>query len=282
MAGLDQNAINAAFSQPEHDGRFVGAFADYISQLAHRRRAVVLAFPPKAAGTFLRSAAIVAIDGQLIRITHAQGGRDAQPYVPILLAYYSGHLGRKTMVTHVHMQALEGNRGIVNVFGLKPIAMIRSIPDMLASYWDMLEIDDAALADGLNCQFPRNFRSLPRSRQGDFLVDIVAPWYAGYYATWIDYAAQSPDRVLMLDYGEFLKAPDIALETALRHAGVARSREVCQRAVEDVWKERTQWRYNQGVAGRGREYFSARQIQRVACLLGHYPALDAFAERLVR
>ncbi|MGD0190092.1 MAG: hypothetical protein ABSD74_05080, partial [Rhizomicrobium sp.] len=134
----DSLAVRAAFAQPDNNGEFTGEFGAYLAELSARRGAVVFTFPPKAAGTFLRTAAITAIDGQLMRIAHAQGGRDGQPYLPLLVGYYSGLMGEKTLVTHIHMLALPANRRLIEVFDLRPIAMMRSIPDMLASYWDML------------------------------------------------------------------------------------------------------------------------------------------------
>ena len=53
----------------------------------------------RAAGTFLRTAAVAAIDGQLIRVVHAQGGRDGQPYLPLFIAYYLGGMGSRPLVT---------------------------------------------------------------------------------------------------------------------------------------------------------------------------------------
>ena len=277
---LDPTAIRAAFSQPDNDGTFTGAFADYPAELGQRRPALIFAFPPKAAGTFLRSAAITAIDGQLMRIVHAQGERDAQPYLPLFISYYLGLMGDKPLVTQVHMQALRANRRFFEAFDMKPVAMMRSIPDMLASYWDMLETDDAALADGLNARLPPHFRALPREAKSDFLVDILAPWYVSYFATWLEYAAQAPQRICVLDYGEFLHAPALALEKALAHAGTPRPREICEAAVGAAWTERMQWRFNRGETGRGEAYFSPSQLARIRRMLSHYPVLDRVAGRL--
>jgi hypothetical protein len=277
---LDETAIRAAFSQPDNDGSFTGDFARYLSRLAKRRPAVIFAFPPKAAGTFLRTAAIEAIGGQLMRIGHAQGERDTQPYLPLFIGYQIGLMGEKTLVTHAHMQALHANRCFIEAFDLKPIAMVRSIPDMLASYWDMLETDDAALADGLNAHHPPHFRKLAREQKADFLVDILAPWYASYFATWLEYADESPERVCVLDYDEFRRGPDATLETALKHARAPRPREVCRAVVEKVWSSRTQWRFNRGETGRGGAYFSAQQLARIRRMLSHYPVLDRIADRL--
>jgi hypothetical protein len=278
--GLEPDAISAAFAQPNNDGSFTAEFANYLAELGRRRSAVVFAFPPKAAGTFLRTAAVVAIDGQLIRIVHAQGERDAQPYLPLLVSYYLGRITEKTLVTHAHMQALRANRHFLEAFDLKPIVMVRSIPDMLASYWDMLESDDAALSDGLNLRFPPHFRSLSSERKADYLIDFLGPWYVGYYATWLEYANDSPARVCVLRYDDLLQTPDVQLERALAHAGTPRPREICRAAIDEVWKEKTQHRFNRGEPARGRTYFSEAQRARIRAMLSYYPVLDRIAEQL--
>ena len=154
---IDSRAIDAAFAQPDSDGRFSGVFADYLRGLGMRRPVLFFAFAPKAAGTFLRSAAIDAVGGQLVRVVHAQGGRDAQPYMPIFLNYYLGGLCEGPLVAHAHMQALPANRRFLEAFGIKPIIMLRPIADMLASYWDMLMQSAEARAEGLNCPIPETF-----------------------------------------------------------------------------------------------------------------------------
>jgi hypothetical protein len=279
-ANLDPNAIGAAFAQPNNDGSFTGDFADYLAGLGRRRPAIVFAFPPKAAGTFLRTAAVIAIDGQLMRIVHAQGERDAQPYLPLLVSYYLGGMTDKTLVTHVHMQALQANRHFLEAFGLKPIIMVRSIPDMLASYLDMLETDDAALADGLNSHFPPHFRTLQTEEKADYLIDILGPWYVGYYATWLEYAQSSPARVCVLHYHDLLRTPDLLLAKALAHTGLPRPRELCRAAIEDVWREKALLRFNHGQSARGQAYFSEAQRARIRRMLSYYPVLDGAAEQL--
>jgi hypothetical protein len=278
---LDEWAILAAFSQPDNDGAFNGALADYLHGLASRKPVVLFAFAPKAAGTFLRSAAIVAIDGQLRRIVHAQGGRDAQPYLPILIAYYSNAFGNAPLVSHVHMQALPANRRFMEALDLKPVIMLRSIPDMLASYWDMLETDAQARLDGINCTIPPMFPSMSRSDKADFLIEVVGPWYAGYYATWLEYVRQAPERVLLLRYDEFARGPAETLSRVLVHAGVARPLERCQQAIDEIWNERNTHRFNRGETRRGREYFTWRHVDRLARMLSYYPITQELQTELL-
>lgn len=82
-------AMEAIFTPLADDGGFSPNIARYLCELGQARPSVVLAFPPKAAGTYLRSAAISAVGGQLVRTVQAQGGRDATSYLPTFILYYT-------------------------------------------------------------------------------------------------------------------------------------------------------------------------------------------------
>ncbi len=126
------------------------------------------------------------------------------------------------------MQALAANRHFIEAFGLRPIIMMRSIPDMLASFWDMLEFDPTARAEGLNCQIPDNFVDQSRAQKADFMVDVIAPWYASYFATWKSFVDDAPETICVLHYNDFCADPTTALHAALAHAGFFVSRAKCR------------------------------------------------------
>jgi hypothetical protein len=116
-----------------------------------------------------RQAAIFAIKGQLIRGPHAQGGRDGTLYLPNILACLLDP-NAPNAVMHVHMQALAANCHLIEACGLKPVIMLRSIPDMLASFVDMLDADPVARSEGLNCLIPEDFLAWGRTMKLDFVV----------------------------------------------------------------------------------------------------------------
>jgi hypothetical protein len=277
---LEEDAVTAVFLSPFCDGGFEPDFFDYLNDLGALRRSVVLAFAPKAAGTYLRSAAIVATDGALVRTCHAQGGRDASFYMPTFVNYFAGGHPRKTLVTHVHMQALPANQRFIEAFDLKPAIMIRAIPDMLASYADMLTDDPLFPDNWLNIAVPQDYAALSPEQRNDFLVDMMGPWYASYFATWLDYARRDP-RVLVLDYDEFRTDPVPVLMRLLDHSGLSRSEEACEVALNGVWEDRGSFRFNKGVSGRGRLRFTSAQIARLERQLGYYPNLGNMKERLI-
>jgi hypothetical protein len=281
MPQLSPDSVNAVFSLPHPDGRFEGRALEHLRAEGKKRPAILLAFPPKAAGTYLRTAILYAADGQLVRAGHAQGGRDAVPYLPTFIAYYAGGVTPYNLVAHAHMQALPANRAFLEAFGIRPVAMMRPIPDMLASYWDMLENDPEARKDGLNCLIPDNFPEFTREAKADFLVDIIAPWYASYYASWIGYDAERPGAVCMLQYDDFRADPAGELARALAHAGVPRARPICESALAKAWSVRDECRYNKAEAGRGARYFSPAHVARLRRMLGTYRVLGPHIDALL-
>ena len=171
----------ATFTLPESLGAFDPDFRAYLHGLGQRRASVLLLFPPKAAGTYLRAAAIDAAGGELTRIVHAFGGRDATPYLPNFLKYFAEPPTQPVMVSHVHMQAFPANRRFIEAFDLKPVIMLRSVPDMLCSFIDMLNTEPLSPELWLNAMIPQDFPSRDADAQADFVIDMVAPWYASYF-----------------------------------------------------------------------------------------------------
>jgi hypothetical protein len=278
---IDADLAKAVFTLPQSGGAFDPDFYAYLQKLGQRRRSVLLAFPPKSAGTFLRSAAIDAIGGQLMRIVHAYGGREASPYLPAFLHYFSGDPAAPTMVTHVHMQALPANRHFIDALDLKPVIMLRSVPDMLCSYLDMLNAEPITPELWVNSLIPENFAQLDPSTQADFIVDIMGPWYASYFATWLDYARLYPARVCVLRYADFKRNPAATLRTLLAHSGLESSHFMCKRAIDIAWKERALLRFNKGESGRGTARFHDGHLAHLETMLFRHYDLSAHRDDLL-
>jgi hypothetical protein len=119
------------------------------------------------------------------------------------------------------------------------------------------------------------------ARKADFLIDVIGPWYVGYYATWLEYAQRQPGRVCALTYSGFLDKPAASLKTLLRHAGVPRSGAECQTAIDLVWHSRNDHRFNEGVEGRSHQYFAVRHFERIARMLSYYPSTTKLRADLI-
>lgn len=279
--GIDELAVQAAFSQPEMDGSFTGPLADYLQDLSGRRPVLLFAFPPKSAGTFLCTSAVVASGGSLVRAVHAQGGREAQLYLPVFLYYYSGGVCAGPMAVHAHMLARPGNCHFIEALSLKPITMIRSIPDMLASLWDMFLAVPHSRTENISGAVPDDFPAFSDARKADFMIDMIGPWYINYFATWLSYAGKRPTSVLVLHFSDWLADPLGTLRRCLDHAGLSQPESVCQAALDGCWKERGELRFNKGAPGRGRSYFTAAHIERLARLMENFSILENYRAELL-
>jgi len=281
LMNLDADSVSAVFEAIDPDGRFVGEPRAVLQELGKRRKVALLAFPPKAAGTFLRTAIACAVDAAFVRTVHAQGGRDGVPYLPYFVNYFTDGIPKDSFVAHMHMLALPANLHFLEAFGIRPIVIKRNIPDMLASYWDMLDGDAEARKDGLNCHIPPDFPALPRAAKADFMIDIIGPWYVNYYAGWLAYAARQPDDVLVLDYQGLHDEPEAVLQAVIAHMGYSRTLQECAIACAYVWRNRGEYRYNRGEVGRGRQYFTPEHLARLARMMRPYPNLEAYRGELL-
>lgn len=278
---LDPLTAAAVFTLPQSIGTFDPEFHAYLRGLGQSRPSVLLCFPPKAAGTFLRAAAIDAVGGQLMRIVHAFGGREASPYLPIFIRYFNAPKSAPTMVSHVHMQALPANRHFIDAFDLKPVIMLRSVPDMLCSFIDMLNDEPITPELWINSCIPRNFAQMAPEAQSDFIIDIMGPWYASYFTTWLEFANEDPERVCVLEYSEFRRDPAPMLRRMLRHSRFEVTEDACAAALQKAWHARRQYRFNRGEDGRGRARFRPEQLARLETLLFHRYDLSAHRQVLM-
>lgn len=277
---LDQNALSAAFAQPEMDGTFTGDLAKYLDGISRRRPVLLFAFPPKCAGTFLCMAAIIASGGHLVRAVHAQGGREAQLYLPVFLSYFNGGVCDGPMGIHAHMTARPGNTHFIEALNLKPVIMVRPIPDMLASLSDMFDAEPVSRMENISGAVPADFPSFTRAQKADFLTEMIGPWYINYYNTWFEYADAAPERVLVLHYEDLLADPMAMLDACLKHVGLNVPLPVRKAALDGLWKQRDKVRFNKGIAGRGRDYFAPEHIARLKHMMANYPVLVRHQEEL--
>jgi hypothetical protein len=277
---LAPDAVAALFASPRIDGAFEDGLLGVARALGHRRPLVLLPFAPRCAGTFLRTAAIEAIGGQLMRFVHAEGGRDASLYLPWLIAYFSGALTPDIAVTHVHMPAAAANRHLIDAFDLHPCVMRRSIPDSLSSLLAMIE-DDPDVPIGFSFLKPPGFADMAATRRADVLIDLMGPWYAQFYASWKAYAEDTPERVLLADYSDFCEAPADVLEQVLAHARAPQPFRTCTAAIAAVWAEREKFRCNRGVPHHRAAPFSAAQLVRLERFVSYYAVLDDWRDMLL-
>lgn len=274
-AMVSSTIIDALFATPQIDGRYSDAQMAYFGELGRRRPLVLFAFAPRSAGTFLRTAAIIATDGRLMRFVHAEGERDASLYLPILLAYFEGHYTTDVAVTHMHMQANTANCNMLDAFDLRPIIMLRSIPDMLSSLWSFLDQDEPL---GFSFLKPADFADKSEAEKADLMIDVIGPWYVQYFVGWKRYAEEQPARVCVLDFADLRDDPAGVLEQLLAHARAPCSYAICEQSIASARALGSSFRCN---PGRTPHAFGPERLERLSRLFGLYPELAGWRAHLL-
>ncbi|MCZ6597287.1 MAG: hypothetical protein O7B99_06605 [Planctomycetota bacterium] len=190
---------------------------------------LLLAFPPKCGGTFLREVLGTYLElrgltsgrPQLLRGSFMGGGdHERDLYFPELLTHFIG-LDHPCAVLHNHPTATNGNLALMELFGLKPVVMERSIPDMLLSLYDAAEHSGRIGAFGSACGEDESFFEQPLDVRKDFLIHNVAPWYVKFYASWHLAALRGQvAEILWVSYEDFRRDPAAVAAEILGFHGI--------------------------------------------------------------
>lgn len=227
-------------------------------------RHIVIACMPKSGSTFLSNALRAATGFGTAHMTFSYFQNEQELHLPFVLAA----LGQDT-ITQQHVRATEANIQVMQAFGLMPVVLVRNLADVTVSLLDFYE--SGAI---INTFFYAGFESLPRERRIDLIIDMVMPWYLGFYASWALAEREGRLQPLWLTYEDMIADKPAALKRVGEHCGLGLSDNSIAAALDQVDGGRARTRLNKGVAGRGRETLSDGQLARLKALTAYYPDID--------
>ena len=284
---LSQAGIEFIFVQPDIDGDYPPKIVEQIQRQCQTRCYFFLAFPPKCGGTFIRDVVGRVSGAALARPGHALGGRDTTPYLPMFALHKLSPTGPKAFMTHAHMIGHHSNIQLLNLFGIKPVVMKRSIPDMLCSYAEMVETEgkypDGSYNWSILCgvHTDPSFLHFDVDARLDFLVYHQAPWYIQFYASWLRADRNKLLPVHWTTYDEFRIDPIRTITGVLDFYGLSDRATAVREAVAHAQTNRSSLRFNKGVSGRGMALLKPHHIQHLHRLARGYPDIDFVAEGLL-
>lgn len=284
---IPQAALQLLFIQPSIHGDYPPHIVEQVARLRRARPYIFLVFPPKCGGTFIRDVLGRACGAGLSRPGHALGGRDVTPYLPTLAIQLLSPTGPACLMTHAHMIGHHANIQLLNLFGIKPVVMKRSIPDMLCSFSDMVEQEATDASGGYNwsllCGVPTDpsFLGLSKDARRDFLVFHQAPWYIQFYASWLRAARARRIDVHWTSFEDFRADPVAAITGILDFYGLAHLSASVPKLVEEAEASKGRLRFNRGVSGRGLAFLTPEHLAHLHRLAAGYPDIDFVAEKLL-
>jgi hypothetical protein len=230
------------------------------------RKHVLLACFPKSGSTYL--ARLIANAGGYSHMhlsDSAKGGEHELSAARLLLHHQADY------VTQLHLRCSLGTALLIEKFSLLPVVLYRDIFDTVVSMKDDLKNDTVeypAFASPFPIAYiPNNVRLLADDELLSFVIDMLVPWYLGFYGSWYRY----PGRKICLSYRELIEETPRVLREISDAFQLGWSDSAVAKAIGSAENEDT--RKNQAVAGRGR-LLGAHQRQRIVQLCRYFDGVD--------
>lgn len=229
---------------------------------------IVLSSMPKSGSTFMAKALATLTGYEHTYFAFVYGNVEQELYLPkVVDAFGSG------TVVQQHFKANPGNLQILNSYGIRPMVLVRSLPDLMVSARDHLLKENLNNLPGL--QVHPEFPAFSPERQLDFVVDMFAPWYIGYFVSWTRAHLEQKVPVHWIRYETISRDWPGGILEAAKYLGLECTAEDVSRALATVEAApASSRRLNVGVAGRGKQQLSEPQIERLRTLAGYYPGVD--------
>lgn len=228
-----------------------------IGTAAHRApgHRVLIACAPKTGSTYLMTL-LAMLPGFSRVILNVAGGRQEEELrQDRLLAFH--HLD---YVAKNHIVCSDHRAALIARYGLKTIVLTRSLADSIVSFRDHVV---SAAGDLPLFEPPDNFATLAKPEQYDALIDLAAPWYINFAASWLNRA----DEVgpVFLRYETLVKRPVETMRDIADSFGIEADEATIAAAVANASRFNT--RLNVGITGRGLSELSPAQMGRLNRLL---------------
>ena len=225
---------------------------------------VLIACMPKSGSSFLKEALHCLTGWPDAGFSYAYFQNEQELYLPYLVA-----VDRLNTVTQQHCRATVANVQILQGFDIRPVVLVRSLPDVVMSLVDFY--DGGAV---VNTFFASDWQALSADAKRDLIVDHVMPWYVSFYASWQHAAAAKRLDCLFVRYEDMIADKAATLIRIADFLGLAKSADECRAAVAKAEGDRSKIRFNRGVAGRGAATLTADQQARLRRLADPYRSID--------
>lgn len=254
---------------PNADGSFQEEIKEIIRFLPQRNLQCLLAFPPKVAGTFLRTVVM-----KLLGLNYQSFlSRGAFANVANLHdLYFPSILNQKLVedetplaaVMHLHLDAERHTVELAEMFDIPVVIGARNIYDTLLSAKNMCDARDPSERDSAS-DLGVPWLELSEEMRRYMLVHVLPARYARFYGGWLRYAFECTQRgvrgPLWVRYADVIDQPVALIAEIMRHVDPAHvyPDEVIAEVHRQVKEMKGAVRIHAGIAGRGEAFFTPEE-----------------------
>ncbi len=219
---------------------------------------------PKSGSTFLSMVTREITGYEWFPMNFAYWQLEHDMYLPSLLRSVT-----QNTVTQQHVKGSDSNIDLMEIFGIRPVIMVRNIFDVVVSYRDHIhkyrvQVPPAFLND--------RFFDLADEAQFDLIIDMFMPWYISFFASWYDISLSARLDHIWIRYEEMIGRTHATFRKVFEFYNLP----VTDGQIDETISKLPKWKvgYNKGVSGRGLETLTKDQQKRITELTKHYPWVD--------
>jgi len=229
---------------------------------------IFLAAMPKSASTFLHRTLMELTGFESVYFASGYRNIEQELYLPSLIDCYD-----VATVTQQHPRANRNNLELMDLFDIKPVILVREIPDVLISMRDHLLRESLDNLPGLYVS--EAYPTFDEQQKLDFVVAHEAPWLVSFFASWAIAREKGELDCLWLNYQEVTGDSKSALRRVRDFYGLSNSDADIDAAVNAIGqRKKSKLRINKGVVGRGIEELSGEHMQFIRKLAAAYRGVD--------
>ena len=281
MTNTQITIIQALQATPDAVGDHADALKAVIKASDAGNVQLLLAFAPKVGGTFLRSVLIDLgaaknFNAALCRGSYATGNQERDIYYPSLLAQHIKTFPDKRKgfhVKHLHLQANDPNRRLIELFNIRTVVMKRNLLDTLKSFFDHGErVGESRLEDCV-LRLGNVYPNLDFDEKKKAIIAFALPWYLQFFLSWREYTdyceSEGLRKPFWTSYNDLAEnAVQLVLDlTEALDLGMTVRKYDVEMALKKALRQKEALRFNKGINGRGLEFFNQEEQDEINKLI---------------
>jgi hypothetical protein len=217
---------------------------------------------PRIGSTFLTNALTEVTGFPLVDLRFTFAWSEAELYMPRMVdAYAYG------TVSQEHVRATQANLNLMCDLGIRPVILVRDVADITVSVREYL-LDAPYTWPTL---ITSTFLESDESMQYDQIIDLGLPWFIAFYVSWYEATRDSGIDALWVKYDDNIADWPKTMTRILDFYRLPVEPVQVWTALERVTRRKERHRFNNGVAGRGRERLTDVQLCRIAAMTASIP-----------
>ncbi len=232
----------------------------HVDELAPR---AFIAAMPRSASTYLSNLVVGSTGWPRAALRFSLDGHDQDVDLPTIRRFAT-----RSTVTQQHCRATESNLHLLQAFGVRPIVLVRDVPDALLSNAEFR--DRGGFAGAERDPWPE----IDPAFRLDVTVDELGPWYLSFYAGWTRADRESRLPLLRVSWDEVSSDPTKTLERIHTFLELPSDHNELAAVVRRVDTQPERNRLVSAVSGRGGRALTPQQLERLAAMARAYPDID--------